>query len=85
MKEEGVADRPVVLGYDRRFLSKEAMQWCGTVLASEGIKALLINKACPTPLVFLKPEEPSNQISTSIEPSVFLVNLYRFAYTDIYS
>ena len=51
MKEEGVADRPVVLGYDRRFLSKEAMQWCGTVLASEGIKALLINKACPTPLV----------------------------------
>ena len=27
MRVEGVADKGIVLGYDRRFLSKEAMQW----------------------------------------------------------
>lgn len=51
MKSEGVADKGMVLGYDRRFLSKEAMQWAGVVFAANGIKAMLINKSCPTPLV----------------------------------
>ncbi len=40
-----------MLGYDRRFLSKEAMQWAGMVFAAEGITACLINKSAPTPLV----------------------------------
>ncbi len=51
MKAEGVADKGIVMGYDRRFLSKEAMRWASEVFAAEGIKASLINKSCPTPLV----------------------------------
>lgn len=51
MKVEGVQDEGIVLGYDRRFLSKEAMQWAGQVFAAQGIKAILINKSAPTPLV----------------------------------
>jgi alpha-D-glucose phosphate-specific phosphoglucomutase len=51
MKAERVADEGIVLGYDRRFLSKEAMQWAGVVFAGNGIKASLINKSSPTPLV----------------------------------
>lgn len=51
MKAEGVSDEGIVLGYDRRFLSKEAMQWAGQVFAAQGIKASLINKSAPTPLV----------------------------------
>lgn len=51
MREENVADKGIVLGYDRRFLSKEAMQWAAQVFAKEGIKAYLINKSAPTPLV----------------------------------
>lgn len=51
MKVEGVQDEGIVLGYDRRFLSKEAMQWAGQVFAAQGIKATLINKSAPTPLV----------------------------------
>ena len=27
MKSEGVTEQGIVMGYDRRFLSKEAMQW----------------------------------------------------------
>ena len=26
-REEGKADKPIVIGYDRRFLSKESMFW----------------------------------------------------------
>lgn len=51
MKNEGVADKGVVLGYDRRFLAKEAMQWTAEVFAGEKIRAYLINKSSPTPLV----------------------------------
>ena len=51
MREENVVEDGIVLGYDRRFLSKEAMQWAAQVFAKEGIKAYLINKSAPTPLV----------------------------------
>ncbi len=50
MTAEGVK-RQIVIGYDRRFLSKESMQWAAQVFAAEGIKALLVNKSAPTPLV----------------------------------
>ncbi len=51
MKQEGKADQGMLIGYDRRFLSKESMRWCGEVFAAEGIKAILVNKAAPTPLI----------------------------------
>ena len=50
MKAEHVDDREMVIGYDRRFLSKEAMQWMAEVFAANGIKTLLINRSAPTPL-----------------------------------
>lgn len=51
MKCENNADKGIVIGYDRRFLSKEAMQWAGMVFAAEGITAYLVNRSAPTPLV----------------------------------
>lgn len=50
MIAENKADKGIVIGYDRRFLAKEAMQWLGQVFAAKGIKASLINKSAPTPL-----------------------------------
>ena len=38
MKEEKVAEEGIVLGYDRRFLSKEAMQWRRRSLRRKGSK-----------------------------------------------
>ena len=35
MREEKVEQEGIVLGYDRRFLSKEAMQWAAQVFAAE--------------------------------------------------
>ncbi|MDR2546283.1 MAG: phosphoglucomutase/phosphomannomutase family protein [Lachnospiraceae bacterium] len=51
MKAEGVAGKGIVIGYDRRFLAKEAMQWAAMVFAAEGILTELVNKSAPTPLL----------------------------------
>ena len=51
MKHEGQDKKGIVIGYDRRFLSKEAMQWAGCVFAAEGITAYLVNRSAPTPLI----------------------------------
>lgn len=75
MCSEGVAEQGIVLGYDRRFLSKEAMQWAGRVFAAEGITAYLINKSSPTPLVMfyvMKHDLPYGMmITASHNPAVY--------------
>jgi alpha-D-glucose phosphate-specific phosphoglucomutase len=51
MQDEGVAGDGMVIGYDKRFLSKEAMRWAACVFAAGGVKVYLVNKAAPTPLI----------------------------------
>lgn len=51
MKAEGVADQGLVIGYDRRFLSKETVMWTCEVLAAEGIVSHFVNRSVPTPLI----------------------------------
>ena len=51
IRREGAEKMSVVIGYDRRFLSREAMIWIGEVLASDGIPVLLVNSASPTPMI----------------------------------
>ena len=68
MKNEGATEKGIVIGYDRRFLSKEAMQWAGQVFAAEGITAYLVNKSAPTPLVMfyvMKHELPYGMMVTA--------------------
>ena len=51
MKREEKTRQGIIIGYDRRFLSKESMRWLGQVFAAEGIRAMLFKRACPTPLI----------------------------------
>ncbi len=51
MKSENKTDKPVIIGYDRRFLSKEAAQWLAEVLAGNGIRVIVLRRSSPTPLV----------------------------------
>ena len=51
MTREGEAERGVCVGYDRRFLSREACIWFSQVLAGEGVRVRFINLSCPTPQV----------------------------------
>lgn len=75
MKREDKTSQGIIIGYDKRFLSKEAMQWCGQVFAAEGIKAMLVNRAAPTPLIMFyveKHELPYGMMVTaSHNPAIY--------------
>ena len=75
MKNEGNTEPGIVMGYDRRFLSKEAMQWSAEVFAAAHIKTYLINKSSPTPLVMfyvMKYEFPYGMmITASHNPAIY--------------
>ncbi len=51
MKEENKIGKPVIIGYDRRFLSKEAGEWLAEVLAGNGVEVIFLRRSSPTPLV----------------------------------
>ncbi|MDK2807843.1 MAG: hypothetical protein PWP24_577 [Clostridiales bacterium] len=75
MMDEGVAEKGIILGYDRRFLSKEAMRWSAEVFAAANIKTYLINKSSPTPLVMfyvMKHDFPYGMmITASHNPAIY--------------
>lgn len=50
-KEEKKDDTPIVVGCDRRFLSKSAVRWISEVIAAMGMKVIIMNRSTPTPLV----------------------------------
>ena len=51
MKREGTAPEGMVIGYDRRFLSRESAIWFSEVMAGEGVPLLFINLSGPTPQI----------------------------------
>ena len=50
-RKEGKTDKPIVVGYDRRFLSQGAAKWVSEVIAGGGIDVWLMPRSTPTPLV----------------------------------
>ncbi len=48
---EGCATTPVMIGYDRRFLSVESARWLAEMLAGAGIPVWFMRRSAPTPLV----------------------------------
>jgi phosphomannomutase len=50
IRREGV-QREICIGYDRRFLSREAAIWFSEAITGEGVKVDFINLSCPTPQV----------------------------------
>ena len=47
MQAEGCTEQGICAGYDRRFLSREALIWFCQVLAGEGITVYFVNMRCP--------------------------------------
>ena len=50
-KEENKTDKPIVVGYDRRFLSESSMHWIAEVLTGMGMQVILMERSTPTPLI----------------------------------
>lgn len=51
MQEENKTDKPVIIGFDRRFLSENAAKWVAEVLTHDGVKVWFMDRSVPTPLV----------------------------------
>ncbi len=51
MVEENKTELPVMIGYDRRFLSEDAARWIAGVLCANGVQVWFMNRSAPTPLV----------------------------------
>ncbi len=51
MVEQNRADKPVIIGYDRRFLSEVAAKWVAEVLTKNGITVWIMERSAPTPLI----------------------------------
>ena len=87
MQREGVADQGVCAGYDRRFLSREALIWFCEVLAGEGIRVYFVNMSCPTPQVMFAVKEKKlpygAMVTASHNPAVWNgIKLFTFGGRD---
>lgn len=51
MKDESVSGRGFLVGYDRRFLSREAAHWAAEVMAGAGVPCMVVEREAPTPLI----------------------------------
>ena len=48
---ENKTEKPIIIGYDRRFLSDSAAKWIAEVLSANNIKVIFLNRSTPTPLI----------------------------------
>ena len=51
MMDLSVQEKGIVIGYDRRFLSKESAHWSAEVFAALNIPVKMVNRSSPTPLI----------------------------------
>lgn len=50
-KENEKTDRPIIIGYDHRFLSELAAKWVAEVFSAFGINVWFLGRSAPTPLI----------------------------------
>ncbi len=51
LKQAGMAEKGIVIGYDTRFASEDFAAAAAEIIAGNGIKVLLCSKAAPTPVI----------------------------------
>lgn len=64
-----IEDSPIVIGYDRRFMSKEAAYWFIETLVANNVTSYLIDKPSPTPIVMFTVKEMNTQFGIAITAS----------------
>ena len=69
MKVEKVEDSPLIIGYDRRFLSDIAAKWISGVFAANGIHVQFIDQEAPTPLIMFTVKQTGAKYGMAITAS----------------
>lgn len=74
-RAEGKTDKPIPVGYDRRFLSQASVTWITEVLNGMGLKTILMPRSTPTPFImFLVKNENYHygiEVTASHNPSEY--------------
>ena len=68
-KEQNKDETPIIIGYDRRFLSREASEWLAEVISAMDIKVILIGRSTPTPLIMYLTQENKNHFGIEVTAS----------------
>ena len=75
MRDEKAAQHGVCIGYDRRFLSKEASHWAAEVFAAQNIHCRVIDREAPTPLIMFTVKQLETDygmaVTASHNPAVY--------------
>ncbi len=69
MRDEGTAHEGICIGYDRRFLSREAAYWAAEAFAGAGVSVELIDKDAPTPLIMYTVREHNKPYGIAVTAS----------------
>jgi phosphomannomutase len=69
MKDSGKDDKPVVIGYDRRFLSDLGARWMCEVFAGNNIKVEFIDKNAPTPMIMFEVKARKSHYGAAVTAS----------------
>ena len=51
LKDDKLTDKPVMIGYDRRFLSEPGARWLAEVFAANDIDVLMMKRSAPSPFI----------------------------------
>ncbi len=68
-KETHSENMPIVIGFDRRFLSEKAMKWVAEVFSGYGIHSEVMKRSTPTPLVMYMVKEKNYDYGIEITAS----------------
>ena len=87
MAREGCREEGLCVGYDRRFLSREACIWFTEALAGEGVKVHFVNLSCPTPQIMFTVKHLKLQygamVTASHNPAIYNgIKLFTFGGRD---
>ncbi len=69
MQQDHMENSPVVIGYDRRFLSDVAAKWMSEVLVASGISVRMIAGESPTPLIMFYVKEIGAEYGMAVTAS----------------
>ncbi len=68
-KETKSESKPIVIGFDRRFLSEKAMKWITEVFSGYGLHSEIMKRSTPTPLVMYMVKEKDYDYGIEITAS----------------
>lgn len=69
LREQGLEGCEICVGYDRRFLAKEAAHWIAEVLAGNGFRVLMTARSSPTPQIMFTVQQRKLELGMMVTAS----------------